>query len=308
MVIASGTIYVVRWNTTGGSVYALSAGNGHILWQKQTAPIFGVAPGQNNGLLYVATSNFSNSHPIGAISALRASDGSQMWNVKMEQSLTGNLVVTANALYTAIIPPSNPSASTTVLALQLSNGTTLWKQSVAGSTPYPNGLEASNQAAFVVTTVNASGTVYALKATNGAQLWHYTNHSSGIVLSPQNANGAVYVAAFNGSSCAVRASDGKQLWCYQNSKNLFPVGAAYGDIYAGAYQSPSHSFCALRASNATRLWCSPVDSFAPIEAGTQDTVYAATTKNNLDAFHNSNGKLLWHKMMNGSIFGLGIAE
>ncbi len=307
MVVANGTVYVVRWNTTDGSVYALSAMNGHILWHKQTAPIFGVAPGQNNGLLYVATSNFSNSHPIGAISALRADNGSQVWNVPVKKMLTGGLVVTANALYTATIPLSNPSASTTVLALQLSNGNTLWKQSVAGSIPYPNGLEASNLAAFVVTTAHANGTVYALSATGGAQLWRYTNNSSGIVLSPRNANGAVYVAAFNGLFCSLQASDGKQLWCYQNSSNLFPIAAAYGDIYATAYQSSRYDFCALNASNATRLWCSPIDSFAPIETGTQNTVYTATVLNSLYAFQNSNGKPLWHKMMNGSIFGLGIA-
>ena len=308
MVEASGTVYVVRWNTSDGSVYALSAINGHILWQKQTAPIFGVAPGQNNGLLYVATSNSSNSHPVSAISALRTNDGSQVWNVPVKELLTGSLVVTANALYTATIPLSNPSASTTVLALQLSNGNTLWQRSIAGSTPYPNGLEASNQVAYVVTTAHANGTVYALNATNGAQLWRYTNNSSGIVLSPHNANGAVYVEAFSGSSCALRSNDGKQLWCYQNSNNLFPLAAANGDIYATAYQSPRYSFCALKASNATRLWCSPVDSFAPIEAGTQNTVYTATVSNSLYAFQNNNGKLLWHKVMNGSIFGLGIAE
>lgn len=110
-VLAYGAMYASDGN---GSVFALSAANGTLLWQRSIANITSLIV--QNGQIHIFLGS--------AIAALRANDGSQIWqrpvaNVMGGESWVQPEVVADGAVYTA-------AENGTVQAFQASDGTSLW--------------------------------------------------------------------------------------------------------------------------------------------------------------------------------------
>ena len=151
-----------------GTLYAVHANNGSILWQ---FPMDGVPEeGQmNNGVLYVPLRQKDTS----LINALRASDGKHLWQKQFNSGLGPGFAVADEAIYINTGTDPNfiyPPPTSTVYALRPSDGTPLWsyqkKQGTISRLVVKDGV-----VYFSTIEGNTGGSACAYQASNGTPIW-----------------------------------------------------------------------------------------------------------------------------------------
>ncbi len=154
--IVDGVVYA---NTLQGIV-ARRVSNGTLLWQKKSVSFplpFLQQPIVSNGHVYIAANN-------GAISVLRAQDGSQVWQVSNEPVINP-LAVGSGFIYV--------NAPNKIYALREQDGTLAWQQPIdhhgTSSSIDTSMLVAQN----IVYVSKDNGGVQALRASDGKALWSY---------------------------------------------------------------------------------------------------------------------------------------
>ena len=157
----------------------------------------GVYPTLANGVIYIGASD-------GAITAVRASDGSQLWQHKTSGAAYAPLVINGMVYASDYIGNNGPAH---LYALRVSDGKLLWS--------YPTEASADN---FLVTSgvaylTSTDGTVAALRTTNGALLWHYTIPGQ-VFNTPLVDGDTVYIGAATGIVYALKANTGVLRWSY----------------------------------------------------------------------------------------------
>ncbi|HET8908994.1 MAG TPA: PQQ-binding-like beta-propeller repeat protein [Ktedonobacterales bacterium] len=161
---------VVYSDAENGSLSALRASDGHLLWR-----VNGVSgmPVVADGVVYLS----------GPLTALRASDGAILWRAVQLQTVTG-LTVTDGVLYlgtAAIEAPDGTATGGYVYALNLHDGTVLWRAQGEAPDPPPtfgtplmaDGLVYVGSITTAFPTAPPIGAVYALDARDGTLRWKY---------------------------------------------------------------------------------------------------------------------------------------
>jgi polyvinyl alcohol dehydrogenase (cytochrome) len=291
-VIANGVVYsgvssadelVSLTPTFRGSVVALSARTGQVLWQTYTAPpgytgnsVWGSTPvvDQSTGLLYVATGN-NYSVPPG---------------------------VCQTPVQTGCTPPAADDYLDSILGLNLRTGAVAWARKTLtadawraaapagpdydfGSGPNLYTATVNGHATDLLGAGQKSGIYWALNPANGSVVWQTqvgpggadggiewgsatdgTRIYAAIADFPQHtpytitsATGQTSTIA-GGSWSALDAATGKILWQTadpQGAADLGFVSAANGVVYAGSDAPAGDTMYALNASNGTIEWGFP---------------------------------------------------
>ncbi|HEY7340089.1 MAG TPA: PQQ-binding-like beta-propeller repeat protein [Ktedonobacterales bacterium] len=235
-VLSNGILYV---NTSGltanrsapnGSVFAVDANTGHILWRFQThGSMFG-AP------VVTADAVYTGAEPASLMStlfALNRADGALRWRVQRKEYVTG-MAVLGGTIYVG-------STDNTVAAFRVSNGAQLWSYRTPG---FVDSLAVSTIGeASIVFAGSRDETLYALRASDGTLLWTY--QADGFILAPVVVQGdLVYITSEHGYLAVLDAATGSVRWrtCVDHDTCTDPGGAirfstllvAGQTIYVGA--------------------------------------------------------------------------
>ena len=267
--VANGVVYV---GSSDGYLYALKASDGTQIWRKYMAPAnaanVAVSVGTaviSNGVVYDSSSdNVAHSY----LSALKASDGSQIWQTPVANQLFTNPVMSQGAIYidsSALQQQGGPDIKDSyVYAFNAATGSQIWRSDKIG-----NYILASPTVVNNVVYIGSQDTyLYALKATTGKRLWRY-KAGGAIASTPQVANGVVYVGIASTSTAnpagsstdtsssesaiaAVSASNGTQLWKHPVAQYMgTPLVVYQHVIYVGA---GSNFVYALSTTNGAQIW------------------------------------------------------
>jgi len=204
--VANGVVYFGAGEERG-YVYALTAGNGHLLWRFTTLGQYVPhTPAVANGMVYVGSEGSFTSDE-NSLYALNATTGQQVWRY----SATAN-PFSSPAVANGIVYVGNVDGR--VRALNAANGLLLW---TFMSERTPVSIETCPAVADgTVYVASDDGYLYALNAYNGFLLWKYdAGQYKPIESSPAVANGLVYFgSAFTGALYAVSTATGALSWYY----------------------------------------------------------------------------------------------
>jgi outer membrane protein assembly factor BamB len=214
-----GAVYL---STMSGSVYAVRATNGVVLWHVARVSLFKgppsvVVPMIANGIVYVLGQ--PDTGDMEMLYALRASDGKTLWTASLDRSPGPPAIqpqLVNGVLYL--------SGFAGVTALRASDGAALWWH--AGDQPFGPFIVGDGRV-----YVNSSGGIYALNASTGALLWRQAipNHSSEMSNSTPLlvADSHAYVSSEDGIVWGYNAIDGQALWRYTIQELAVPTQPAY---------------------------------------------------------------------------------
>jgi outer membrane protein assembly factor BamB len=171
-----------------------------------------------------ATSATSGAGP-GAIYALRATDGAQVWRTEAPAALVAGPASDQTQVYA-------PTTFGTVLALRASDGARQWNQNISASSP----LSALFVNAIAVYVGDGGGTVRALNTADGAVLWRYTVPNTTTAPFPwyTPSDGGAWVLLTSASAPLVGAlspRDGSVVWSQEAGSEASPPVVLGDDIY-----------------------------------------------------------------------------
>jgi len=178
-----------------GSIVAVQAGTGRVLWRQSTDGVPSLVKLVDGVMYFVAMK--ATMEPPSSNAAL----GSALWSLPLLQPQ---------------IP--HKGAFSSVYALRLSDGQSLWHASLNnGKQCWANWLILDNGTLYVSATGgnDRSGSLYALRTQDGSLAWQ-----RGFAGSPGEAmmqDGIIYFSASSEGGSAIyalRLNDGKQLWSY----------------------------------------------------------------------------------------------
>jgi outer membrane protein assembly factor BamB len=197
--VADGIAYA---SSPDGTVMALRASDGFLLWRHEGQTAVEVSTTVVDGVVFLALQTFENDVRAVKVDALRTSDGSLLWSrtLPSASSPLAQLTIVNGIVYAM-------SAVEGLDALRASDGSLLWHY-----TP---------RSPFVLTLSVADGVVYAgtqdghmdaLRASDGFPLWQYTSLIPPSSVPPVVADGLILITLQDGSMTALRASNGALLW------------------------------------------------------------------------------------------------
>src|SRR5579875_619164 len=309
VMLSANAVYAIQ-----GNIYALEMSNGAI---RRSYPIEGMAmPSSEDDVLYMNVSN----HPSYVIQALRAQDGTPVWNYKVKERLSGAPVIANNVVYTSI-------AEGAVYAFRAGDGALLWQYKVNLGSQIPAYLgpilltspTVAYDVVFLSPAVNnpLQPCIYAIRAKNGTLLWRFPIPGS-TSFPLITMNDVIYLSTDN--SCgALRMSDGTLLW-QQRIPGLLRSSPLTADsmVYVSFSQIESSILpetgevknrhdaflCALKASDGSLLWQQQLGTASRTNNPTapalaHDIIYVGTDDGYLHAISASNGSPLWSYKTNG---------
>jgi outer membrane protein assembly factor BamB len=259
--VEAGRVLAAGWTASGGTLYALDAETGRIIWRALQGVTIDhrFAPRLVNGVVYGAFGD------EGRVYALLAATGKELWSsAPAVTSVDGEVAVNDGLVYASGHPGT--------VALDASNGAVVWTASTAIT------FAASTDGDRVFTwSYPASGSqrrLFALDATSGTILWTFSPAPEEPAAHPPAvANGFVYsvsqAASANcpGAGCidtvrAFRADTGAVVWqttfaglTFLAGRSMFAV--ANGLLYIGGRTGGLY---VLDASTGGVLRVMPVDS------------------------------------------------
>src|SRR5712664_591925 len=170
-----------------GTLTALNAADGKLLWKAEAGGEFSAAPTTDERCVYAATSYSApeQKHVYGTLRALSKSTGVTLWMRTLTGPLGGGLVAGEKALFAG-------SADGRVYAFDKQTGLTLWiNQYTEGFTSQPL---LSGQLVYLGSD---GGNLIALEQSTGRLVWQYRTH--GPIQGPiAAANGVVYFGSGDG--------------------------------------------------------------------------------------------------------------
>ena len=266
-------------------------------WQFATADSTAFAPTvyAENALIALAGGELVN---------LDAASGSVLWKANLGGEIVSSPFANQNTVFVLTqdgsldgISPENKT--TTIRALSLETGITIWKADFADTAETVSALDSS----FLVLGTNSrkNGTsLVALDAKSGDPVWK--KNFPAAFSSPLAINNfAVYLAAAGKSLYSLKLSDGNLLKEFKLSRGVHhKIAAAKGNVYFG---DENGNVTALRAADLRVLWAlktgGAIQDIIPIEDGIM-----ISSLDNFVYFHKlSNGDRRWRKRLNGRPLG-----
>lgn len=262
-VIVDGVVYA---SVAEGTIYALQASDGTLLWRSTIdlgpdvpsflGPIVFASPTIVDKAVYVAPAVNAPLKPC--VYAFQTEDGTLLWKAPLDSSTTLPLNIVDGVIYLC--------THSSCLALRESSGSSLWQYETGGwirSSPvvvdgvicislstFRHAFSGSGQIsqwheAFICT----------LQATDGSLLWQQqlgSDTGAANPTSPVAANKVIYAGTDDGYISALQASDGALLWRYKTGGTwLSSPTVADGMLYVGANDGYVY---ALRANEGSLLW------------------------------------------------------
>jgi len=265
---------VAYLTSNDGLLAAVRAEDGTVLWRHdlkgQGVVIVEVINGVINGEV------FGNQGP-GYVYALRANDGSRLWQSSDHLAI---LDMVDGIVYAAL--------DNNFEALQASTGAVLWRTKLDGA-PFYAPVIVNNGVLYLVATnisyesasapahnagyalraypaavslqktvpeKKATSSVYALRISDGTVLWHYKgNNTNGWPQSMTKVDGVVYattsISSSEGYVYALQGSTGALLWNYTAGSQVYAMTVDNGLLYASVNGG---LLVTLRANNGSVLW------------------------------------------------------
>jgi outer membrane protein assembly factor BamB len=234
LLVTGGVAYVAfaaKSNVTGG-VTALDPASGAILWTYAFGPVADIAgqPAVADGIVYVTSTN-------GELFALSAANGAKRQKVTgFGEFGPGSIAAVKGVVYAGLDDKKG-----TVVAVDMTSGKTLWRQSLGTATFAPS--VAATSGVIFAGTVNGgaaevqSGKLYALNATTGTQLWS-APVTGGVNEGPVTGDGTVYTGGGTLDSGVLEAwqpASGKKLWSYTTKDSMGNITVVPGSrVYFGS--------------------------------------------------------------------------
>ncbi|MFP8890352.1 right-handed parallel beta-helix repeat-containing protein [Natrialbaceae archaeon A-CW2] len=241
--VADGVVYVtsstVTQETSYGTVYAIDADGGSVLWSETIGEPL-TSPRIVAGTLYVGSDD-------GSLYALDPTDGSELWSFETGRQLETTPAVSNGVVYVATSPRSGQPIDERVYAIEAASGTELWNadEPVLVNT-------ALTTVDGVVYVADFTGIVYAYDAEDGTLLWDSPVSASAINGAPAVAEGVVYVGSDDNHVYALEADAGTELWSFETGGDVRSSPAvANGVVYVGSFDD--HLY-ALNANTGDELW------------------------------------------------------
>ena len=264
----------LSWNPYENTISTANVATLGELWSASTNT-GGSTPAVINGKVYVTT--------LAGITALSSTTGAVVWNKLPSVQFFGSPAVAGGLIYAMGVSTS------TFYALNASNGTTKWTQTLGEGT-YSSPIVV-NGVVYVGCNDNK---VYALNSTTGAILWSFVTGNI-VEASPTVVNGVVYVGSTDNNTYALNASTGALIWSYAtNSEVEGAPSLANGALYEG---SDDGNVYALRTAGDTAgsvLWTYTTGSDVfQSPAVAEGVVYIGNLNGDLYAINGHTGFVLW---------------
>lgn len=193
-VVAGDTVFAAG---EGGTLAALAAGDGTVLWHIDAGARILAAPTLAGDLLLLGDAS-------GGLSAICADSGRVRWRARVDGA-----VRTRPAVDPALGLAWVATGTGAVAAVRLADGAVAWTGSVNGLPS--DGLARTGQ---VVAIGSSDRNVYAFDARTGQAAWRY--QTGGVVAAaPVATEATVYAASGDGALYAVDAASGNLGWKYQ---------------------------------------------------------------------------------------------
>mgnify|MGYP003440375465 FL=1 len=268
--IANGVLYFVD---NDGHAFALSAKNGHKIWQRRIASLNASTPTYSDGRLYIV-----NLEP-GQVMSLDAKTGRQIWKKSLPCRSESSPLVVHETVYFGC-------EDSNLHALKAKNGKALWTTGVSGAIKgapaYDNGtiyvgdyggamtairaktgeVRWSTQAlgpglgqagSFYSTPAVAYGRVYAgnndsrvysFDADTGELAWTYSTggyvYSGPTVAKVKGTPPTVYIGSFDGNAYALDAKTGEARWTFDMGGRVIGSLSVIGrTVYAATFDGTS---------------------------------------------------------------------
>jgi|GEM_PF-663726 len=267
-----------------GTVYALDASTGSIVWSFSTGTAVWSTPTFADGVVYDGSNN-------GVIYALNATTGTKMWSFTTGSGVYSSPSVVGDVVYVG-------STDNNVYALDARTGRKIWNYTTGGQIRCSPAVVSG-----VVYVGSQDGYFYALNATTGGKIWssHTGDGDTFTNSSPAVVNGTVYVGSTDKNVYAFSASDGRPLWNYPTGAKVSSSPAVHnGVVYVG---SEDGNLYAIDSTAGTKVWTQttsgPVYSSPAIADG---VVYVGSWDNTIYAFDASTGALVWSYKTGGGVF------
>jgi len=225
-----------------------------------------IYPTLANGIIYIGASD-------GAITAVRASDGSRLWQYRTSGAAYAPVVINGVVYASDYVGNNGPAH---LYALRASDGKLLWSYT---QKDFISGPIVVGGVAYLA---SYDGLLTAVHAEDGSVLWHRELKGLGVVIA-EVSNGVIYGEVFTNQGLnnvdAWRASNGALLW--QSSDHLAILDMIDGMVYA----SLDNNFEALQASTGAVLWRIKLDGspfYAPFIVN-NGVLYLVATNISLDS-------------------------
>jgi outer membrane protein assembly factor BamB len=264
-VVVDGVVYA---SIAEGTIYALQASDGTLLWRSTIdlgpdvpsflGPIVFTSPTVADEVVYLAPAVNRPLQP--AVYAFRANDGALLWKAQIADSTVFPLAVAGEVIYISVHSGCS--------ALSARDGSSLWQHETRSNTCSPpvvmNGRVYLSLSAYKHEVLSfESGEqrhwqevfLCALDASDGSLLWEQQlgiTTGAGHPTTPLVTPDGIYIGAGDGSLSAFQTSDGAPRWHYKTGGTLLssPTGANEV-VYVGANDGYVY---ALRASDGALLW------------------------------------------------------
>lgn len=278
----NGIIYVGASDVVGGklgSLHALNAGDGSLLWSYGHNGHTPSTPTVADGVVYFG----SEDHNIYAVDA---HDGEGLWAYT-----TGGQVRSKPYVYETMVFMNSQDGH--LYALNTKDGRLQWRyqfdepvSDIASLGSLPSSPTADNGAAFIV---GSDHTFRAINISDGTLRWEY-DIGGQVFGSPQAANGIVYVGSLNRSLYAFNSTDGSILWSHQADGAIISTPV----VEDGRVFVSSNVISAIDAISGTVLWQYDPDILgslgSPIIEGSK--LYVASFDGHLFVLDRDHGNLL----------------
>lgn len=275
-------VLVITANGSANTVYALNPADGTPRWTRQLPNSSSLMLAAADGTIYIVGQ-------YGAITALRAQDGSQLWSITGHLGLYIQPVADGGMLFV-----SAQGSSTThgyLDAYRASDGSRVWEHDEGFNTG------ASLGASGGVLYANGGASLSALRESDGGTLWQQSVTAPSV--QPLVIGGAVYLNN-SGEVFAFDAASGAPQWHYKPPTLASPsdetVSGCAGLIFAGN----SLNLNALRAADGSLVWSNAYHYLFFGTSCSNGTVYVSLEPGTLRALNATTGAQMWSATLLGN--------
>jgi outer membrane protein assembly factor BamB len=261
--VANGSVYFIGNTSSGGTIYALSAETGALLWKTNTAPGIGIADEivATPDAIIVSSSQAQYSTDTMAVDP---KTGKTLWTQPQDSE---HMLLGANLLFETVVnlPPPGPGP--------LSDGSVQAVNPVTGAVVWHSTGHAYRDMALVGTTlyVNAVDALYAFDTQTGNVVW---SHNSGITMTQQ---GSTLFLADGATLSALDGATHSTLW--QTPFSGFTAGKVTNGVYCVAsalstYGGGAGGLYGFDVKTGAQLWQTPSSSYDGQVAVDSDRCYS----------------------------------
>ncbi len=226
MNFADGRIF---FESTEGNLFCLDAANGNKLWNYSMIGKagWGQCPAVAHGYVYASSNDdswmYNNVPKLGTVLCLDAKEGTEIWNLTLEDSVSSVAVAYGNVFF--------GSGDGNAYCLNASTGRKVWNYTTWFNDAGPshnyhwgNTVGAPAIGYGYVFVGSSDHDLFCLDAFTGEKIWNLSIGASSS-FAPAVASGCVYVSSYSGTIYCLNVSSGVEYWNYS--------AGSFSAIYSG---------------------------------------------------------------------------